>query len=125
MYLRPITALTTALLLLSGCAATINQNGLEQRTSQAIGQPTGQFTITERTEETGGRINYNVNTKNGGTYRCYMYSATGFQKAMSFGMTPHSDAICTPMADTPAASGQRSNSSGSTCNALLQAAGRC
>ena len=38
MYLRPITALTTALLLLSGCAATINQSGLEQRTSQAIGQ---------------------------------------------------------------------------------------
>jgi hypothetical protein len=67
MYLLPITALTTALLLLSGCAATINQSGLEQRTAQAIGQPTGQFTITERTEETGGRINYNVSTKNGGT----------------------------------------------------------
>ncbi len=79
----------------------------------------------ERTEVTGGRINYNVNTKDGGTYRCYMYSATGFQKAMSFGMTPHSDAICTAMAGTPAVNGQRSNNSGSTCNALLQAAGRC
>jgi hypothetical protein len=124
MYLRSISALTTALLL-SGCAATINQSGLEQRTAQAIGQPTGQFTITERTEETGGRINYNVNTKDGGTYRCYLNSATGFQQIMLFGMTPHSDAICTPMAGTPAASGQRSNNSGSTCNALLQAAGRC
>lgn len=125
MYLRPITALTTAVLLLSGCAATINQSGLEQRTAQAIGQPVGQFSITERTEETGGRINYNVNTKDGGTYRCYMYSATGFQKAMSFGMTPHSDAICTAMAGTPAASGQRSNNPSGSCNALLQAAGRC
>ena len=40
MYLRSITALTAALLL-SGCAATINQSGLEQRTAQAIGQPVG------------------------------------------------------------------------------------
>jgi hypothetical protein len=124
MYLRPIAALTTAVLLLSGCAATIDQGGLDQRTAQAIGQPTGQFTITERSEETGGRINYTVNTKSGGTYRCYMYSATAFQKAMSFGQTPHSDAICTTMAGTPAVS-ERSNTSGGTCNALLQAAGRC
>lgn len=124
MYLRPITALTTVLLL-SGCAATIDQGGLEQRTGQAIGQPTGQFTISERSAETGGRINYSVKTKSGGTYRCYMYSATGLQKAMSFGMTPHSDAICTPMAGTPAVSGQRSKNAGGTCNALLQAAGRC
>jgi len=125
MYLRPITVLSTAVLLLSGCAATINQSGLEQRTAQAIGQPTDQFTISDRSEETGGRINYTVKTKDGGTYRCYMYSATGFQKAMSFGQIPHSDAICTAMAGTPAASGQRNNNSGSTCNALLQAAGRC
>lgn len=124
MYLRPITALTTALLL-SGCAATIDQGGLEQRTAQAIGQPSGQFSISERSEETGGRINYSVKTKDGGTYRCYMYSATGFQKAMSFGQTPHSDAICTAMAGTPTASGQRSNNAGGSCNALLQAAGRC
>lgn len=125
MHLRSITTLTTAVLLLSGCAATIDQSGLEQRTAQAIGQPSGQFTISERSEETGGRINYSVSTQDGGTYRCYMYSATGFQKAMSFGQTPHSDAICTATAGTPAVSGQRSNNPGSTCNALLQAAGRC
>ncbi|MES2817564.1 MAG: hypothetical protein V4812_01070 [Pseudomonadota bacterium] len=125
MYLRPIIAPITAALLLSGCAATIDQSGLEQRTAQAIGQPTGQFTISERSEETGGRINYSVKTKDGGTYRCYMYSATGFQKAMSFGMTPHSDAICTAMAGTPALSGQGNNGASGTCNALLKAAGRC
>jgi hypothetical protein len=125
MHLCHITTLLTAVTLVSGCAATINQSGLEQRTAQAIGQPTGQFTISERSEETGGRINYSVKTKDGGTYRCYMYSATGFQKAMSFGMTPHSDAICTAMAGTQAVSGQRTNNSGNTCNALLQAAGRC
>ncbi len=125
MHLRSITALTTAVLLMSGCAATIDQNGLEQRTAQAIGQPSGQFTISERSEETGGRINYSVSTQDGGTYRCYMYSATGFQKAMSFGQTPHSDAICTATAGTPAINGQRSNNAGGECNALLQAAGRC
>jgi hypothetical protein len=120
MYPRPLTALATAVLLLSGCAATIDQRGLEQRTAQAIDQPTGQFSITSRSEETGGRINYNVKTKDGGTYRCYMYSATGLQKVMSFGQIPHSDAIC-----RPAASGERSNNSGGNCNALLHAAGEC
>jgi uncharacterized membrane protein len=119
------TCLGTALLIglgLSGCAATISQEGLEQRTSTAIGRPVGSFTIANKSEETGGRINYTAKTKEGGTYQCYMYSATGFQKAMSFGQTPNSDAICTPMgggkATAPAAASP-------TCNALNKAAGRC
>lgn len=86
-----------ALALLSGCASTLDQRGLEQRTAQAIGRSVGQFSITDREEETGGRINYTVNTLDGMAYRCYLYGATGFQKAMSFGQTPHSDAICTAM----------------------------
>lgn len=123
-----IIPLTTALVLLAGCAATIDQPGLEQRTAQAIGRPAGQFTITDRSEEVGGRINYSVNTRDGTAYRCYIYSATGFQKAMSFGQTPNSDAICTAMvggkAKPPAAGNQRGNTGGE-CNALLRAAGRC
>lgn len=108
---------------LAGCAATIAQDGLEQRTSQAIGRQVGTFTIADRTEETGGRINYNAKTRDGATYQCYMYSATGFQRAMSFGQTPHSDAICTLMgrggaAPAPAAPAPN-------CNALLKAANRC
>ena len=125
MTIPRLVPLAGLLLWLGGCAATIDQGGVEQRTAQAIGRTADQFTITDRSEETGGRINYSVQTKDGAAYRCYMYSATGFQRAMSFGQTPHSDAICTAMAGTPAASGQRSNNSGSTCNALLQAAGRC
>ena len=82
---------------LSACAATISQDGLEQRTSAAIGRNVGSFTIATTGEETGGRINYTAKTKDGVTYQCYMYSATGFQKAMSFGQTPPSDAICTQM----------------------------
>ena len=85
-------------------------------------------------EETGGRINYTVNTRDGAVYRCYLYGATGFQKAMSFGQIPHSDAICTARVGSPGRSGQqgpapsgqpaRSGGDGD-CNALLRAAGRC
>ena len=128
-----------ALALLSGCASTLDQRGLEQRTAQAIGRSVGQFSITDRDEETGGRINYTVNTLDGMAYRCYLYGATGFQKAMSFGQTPHSDAICTAMAasksgtSSPAAAAPaaatapaaRGRSASPECNALLKAAGRC
>ena len=128
-----------ALALLSGCASTLDQAGLEQRTAQAIGRSVGQFSITDREEETGGRINYTVNTLDGMAYRCYLYGATGFQKAMSFGQTPHSDAICTamvasksgsssPAAAAPAAApapAARGRSASPECNALLKAAGRC
>lgn len=134
MRIRPAAPTASVLALLAGCAATITQDGLEQRTAQAIGRSVGQFTITDRSEETGGRINYTVNTRDGAAYRCYLYGATGFQKAMSFGQIPHSDAICQAMAggpgrsghQGPATSGQAARSGGDAdCNALLRAAGRC
>jgi len=132
MHLPSTTAVAVALALLTGCASTLDQKGLEQRTAQAIGRPAGQFSITDREEETGGRINYTVNTLDGTAYRCYLYGATDFQKAMTFGQTPHSDAICTAMvaskhsgSSAVAAPGTRSRSAGPECNALLKAAGRC
>ncbi len=128
MYLRSITSVAATLAFLSGCAATIDQDGLEQRTAQTIGRPVGQFNISDRTEETGGRINYTVNTRDKEVYRCYLYGATGFQKAMSFGQTPHSDAVCTAMAGGqkgPAPSGASGRQAGESCNALLRTAGRC
>lgn len=107
---------------LAGCAATIDQGGLEQTTSASIGRQVGDFTITEKTEGTGGRIDYKVRTKDGVNYSCLMYSATGFQKAMSFGQTPNSSAICTQMVkgSTPAAAAPAAS-----CNVLLKAAGKC
>lgn len=129
MHVRPTTAMVTALALLTGCAATIDQNGLEQRTAQAIGRPAGQFTITDRSEETGGRINYTASTRDGKAYRCYLYGATGYQKAMSFGQTPHSDAICTALVGGAGkalpAQPEGVKGAGAKCNALLRAAGRC
>ena len=133
MHLRSAALLSTALAILAGCASTIDQDGLTQRTAQAIGRTAGQFTIADRSEETGGRVNYTVNTRDGATYRCYLYGATGFQQAMSFGQTPHSDAICTALVGSqsrgasPAtvAPSPRGRSAGPECNALLRAAGRC
>lgn len=109
---------------LSACAATVSQDGLEQRTSAAIKRDVGAFTITKTGEETGGRINYTAKTRDGVTYQCYMYSATGFQKAMSFGQTPHSDAVCTQTGRGGPAAGADSKPA-ANCSALLKAAGRC
>lgn len=127
------TVLLPLAVALTGCAATIDQAGLEQRTAQAIGRSAGQFTISDRTEETGGRINYTVQTQDRKTYRCYLYGATGFQRAMSFGQTPHSDAICTPTVAGQGGAAQRGSggaapappAEGKACNALLRMAGRC
>lgn len=110
-----------ALLALGGCAATIGPQKLEQRTAQALGREPGFFTIVNVTEEAGGRIHYTVKTPSGAGYQCYLVSATGFQKAMSFGQTPDSDAICTPMAGSAPAAQTPSP----TCNGLLKAAGKC
>lgn len=126
MQLRSIASAAAVLALLGGCAATIDQSGLEQRTAQAIGRTVGQFTISDRSEETGGRINYSVQTRDGAAYRCYLYSVTGFQKAMSFGQIPNSDAICTAMVGNKgAAPAATPKAAGPECNALLRAAGRC
>lgn len=134
LSLTSVAGLVAAVAFLAGCASTLDQAGLEQRTGQAIGRTAGQFTITDRQEETGGRINYTVNTRDGASYRCYLYGATGFQKAMSFGQTPHSDAICTAMvggasnggAQAPAAVAQpQGRAAAKECNALLRTAGRC
>ncbi|MES2946422.1 MAG: hypothetical protein V4772_26440 [Pseudomonadota bacterium] len=119
---RHIAAVLLALAV-SGCAATIGQDGLAQRTSLAIGREVGSFTISDQRPDTGGRIDYSVKTKDGAQYRCYMYSATGFQSVMSFGQIPHSDAICTKMG--PGAAPAEAAKTPSTCNALLKAAGRC
>lgn len=133
MRFRFLTSIVPALIIISGCAATIDQGGLEQRTAQAIGRTVGEFTISDRSEETGGRINYTVKTADGATYRCYLYGATGLQKAVSFGQIPHSDAVCTAMlsgkqsngGQAPGATGAAPRGAGGQCNALLRAAGRC
>lgn len=133
MRIRLITPIAFALVLLAGCAATIDQGGLEQRTAQALGRPVSQFNITDRSEQAGGRVNYSVNTNDGATYSCYLMSASGFAQALSFGQVPHSDAICIAVKGVksenghpaPAAMDSSGRAAGGECNALLRAAGRC
>ncbi len=133
MRFRSFSVVVASVVALLGCASTIGQDGLEQRTAQSIGRSVGQFTIGEQTQETGGRINYMVKTSDGAAYSCYLYGATAFQSVMSFGQTPHSDAICTAMVgvkpqasnQAPAAAANPSRSTGAECNALLRAAKRC
>jgi hypothetical protein len=131
MYSRTIAFFVVTVASLTGCASTMKQEELEARTAQAVGRPVGQFSITDRSEETGGRINYTVNVRGGGAYRCYLYGATSFQKVMSFGQTPHSDAVCSAVSGSPGRSdnkpnaGERGRSGGAECSALMKAAGRC
>jgi hypothetical protein len=129
-----VLSIIAASVCLGGCASTIDQAGLEQRTAQSIGRAPGQFAVTDRQEETGGRINYTVRTQDGAQYTCYLYGVTGFQKAMTFGQTPHSDAICAAMVASQASRGNAQAGGGTDshsravakdCNALLRAAGRC
>lgn len=119
--LSPYT-LIPLLLALGACSSTIKQEGLEQRAAMATGHPVGSFSITDKVEAGGGRIEFNVKARDGANFQCYMYSATAFQKAMSFGQTPHSDAICTQMGKNGAAS---ASPAAASCNALLKAAGKC
>ena len=101
-----------------GCAAVVTKDGIEQRASLATGLPGGSFAITDQVEGDAGRIDFTVAAKSGSIYRCYMYSATAFQRAMTFGQTPHSDAICTAMKGGAAPAK-------APCDALSKAAGKC
>lgn len=118
---------------MAGCAVTINHDGLDERNTQAIGGAVSQFATTECSQETRSRINDNVNPPDEASYCCYLYRATGIQKAMSFEQGPQSDAICTAVAgghgrscnDGPTATRQSGRSAGADCIALLRAAERC
>ena len=129
-----LAALITTMLVATGCASTLDQEGLEQRTAQAICRSSCDDHRALRQEATRRCANHTATTRDGASYRCYLYGATGFQKAMSFGQTPHSDAICTAMvgrpgnggAQAPATAAQpQGRGAAKECNALLRTAGRC
>ena len=120
----PTFAALAVPLLLGACAATVQEDTLAQRTSVAIARPVGSFTISDRSEEAGGRINYTARAKDGAVYQCYLMSPSGFVKTMSFGMAPDSDALCTLMSHGSGGAAAEPRHAG-PCNALLKAAGRC
>lgn len=135
MAQKLITA--TFLLLLSGCATTANNTSTssssaegsgkaEKKISMAIGREIGNFKITSSgaTEAPAGYngMQYTVKTDDGATFKCEILEPSGLGKAMTWGMASGADAMCTDFT-------QGSNDIGKTnkasCNALLQAAGKC
>lgn len=117
---------------LAGCTVTISQGGHKQRTAQTIGRSVDQVASRGCCDEAEDNINCTVNTRDGASYRCYPYWATGFQRAMCLGQTPHSDASCTAMAGGKSGSGIQGHAHTDRCeqssdcdrNAVLRAARR-
>ncbi len=98
-----------------GCASkAVKDSDLEQNTSFALGLDQDQFTISNRVDS-GVTTNYVVKTKSGKNYRCYV---TGTFSIMGPAV---SDAICSNSNGTSSSKAM----SGTACNALLKAAGKC
>jgi len=108
-----LASLATCLLLSAGCASfTVTDDAIERNTAQALGLARGSFTISDRVND-GVKASYTVKTNTGKQYTCYVTGAvTQLGRSVS-------DAVCSAMgkAARPA--------TGRSCNALLQAAGKC
>jgi hypothetical protein len=128
------TSLTLALAaMFAGCATGTSSsapadagNKAEQKISMSIGQEVGTFSIAsqQKIESPGGTdaTQYTVKTKAGKTFKCDIFEPSGFGKAMSFGMSSGSSAMCT---DFTVGSADQGKTNKASCNALLKAAGKC
>ncbi len=98
----------------------------EKKISMAIGQEVGEFTITDqqKTDAPGGYdgTQYTVKTNAGKMFKCEILEPSGFGKVMTFGMSSGAGAMCT---DFTKGSKDKGKTNKASCNALLQAAGKC
>lgn len=98
-----------------GCASVaVTDDAIVKNTSMAIGLEKNTFTITDR-EDDGLKTTYKVKTNSGKNYSCYV---TGTLSV--FGRVV-SEAVCTEMSTNT----KSSKDSGTSCNALSKAAGKC
>ena len=97
-----------------------------RKISQAIGEETSDFTIAsqQQVEAPAGYdgTQYTVKTKAGKTYKCEILEPSGFGKAINWGMASGASAMCT---DFTKGSKDKGKTNKASCNALLQAAGKC
>ena len=97
-----------------------------KKISMAIGEEENRFTVTKQQEiEAPAGYNgtqYTVKTRSGKTYKCDILEASGFAKAMTWGMASGAGAMCT---DFTPGSKDKGKTNKASCNALLQAAGKC
>jgi zona occludens toxin (predicted ATPase) len=106
--------------------STVDNSKAEKKISMAIGQELGDFTIADqqKVDAPAGYdgTQYTVKTKTGKTFKCEILEASGFGKAMTFGMATGAGAMCTDFTKGSKDAGKTNKAS---CNALLQAAGKC
>jgi len=127
----------TLVLLISGCATTANNsstsstsaeasNKAEKKISMAIGREIGNFKISnsQATEAPTGYngMQYTVKTDDGATFKCEILEPSGLGKVATWGMASGADAMCT---DFTRGSNDIGKTNKASCNALLQAAGKC
>ncbi len=97
-----------------------------KKISMAISEEVGDFTvISQQSIEAPGGYNgtqYTVKTKAGKTYKCEIMEPSGFGKVMTWGMASGAGAMCT---DFTKGSKDKGKMNKASCNALLQAAGKC
>jgi hypothetical protein len=117
MTMQLLPTLVLATLTITGCASVaVTNDAIEQRTAATLGLQPGTFTISDRVND-GVQSRYNVTTKHGKHYNCYV---TG---AMSYTGRVVSDAICNEAGKAAKTSKQAEGAK--ECNALLKAAGKC
>lgn len=117
----------TLLLLLTGCATTANNsNNAEKKISMAIGREIGNFKITNSqvTEAPTGYngMQYTVKTNDGANFKCEILEPSSLGQVATWGMASGADAMCT---DFTKGSSDLGKTNKASCNALLQAAGKC
>lgn len=110
-------------------AKTASPQGNERaakKISAAIGEEVRDFTIThqEGVEAPTGYdgTQYTVKTNAGKTYKCEILEPSGVGKFFTWGMASGASAMCT---DFTKGSKDKGKTNKASCNALLQAAGKC
>ena len=97
-----------------------------KKISIAIGEEVGDFTITHQQgieAPTGyDGTQYTVKTSGGKTYKCEILEPSGLGKLVTWGMASGASAMCTDFTKGLKDKGKTNKAS---CNALLQAAGKC
>jgi len=107
-------------------AASEDRGKAARKISQAIGEEPSDFSITSQQQvdaPTGyDGTEYTVKTKAGKTYKCEILEPSGLGKVMTWGMASGASAMCT---DFTKGSKDKGKTNKASCNALLQAAGKC
>jgi len=107
-------------------AASEDSSKAAKKISQAIGEEPSDFSITSQQQvdaPTGyDGTEYTVKTKSGKTFKCEILEPSGLGKVMTWGMASGASAMCT---DFTKGSKDKGKTNKASCNALLQAAGKC